>query len=157
MLLYEIDKKIEEAIESLIDAETGEILDVDTFANLQIEHDKAVDGLACYVKNLNAESDAIKAEIDALTQRRKVVNNKIDSYKNQLKTSLNGEKFKSSRVSISYRNTEYIEVSDILKLPQIYLKKPTPEANKTAIKNAIKLGEEVQGAFINTRQLLIIK
>lgn len=56
--LYEIDADIV----NCIDTETGEILDFDSLDALNMERDAKIEGVALYVKQLQAEAEAIKAE-----------------------------------------------------------------------------------------------
>ena len=67
MTLYEINAEIA----SLVDEETGELLDYDRFADLQMERDAKIENMALWVKDLDAEAAAIKAEETALAERRK--------------------------------------------------------------------------------------
>ena len=64
--LYEIDNAIMECI----DPETGEIIDAERLTALQMERDKKIEGVACWVKNLDADAAAYKAEKDAFAARQ---------------------------------------------------------------------------------------
>ena len=67
-------------------------------------------------------------------------------------------KFKTARVQLGFRKSNTVEVPDIDKLDKNYLKiKTEVTADKTAIKDAIKSGKEVQGAFIQTNLNLSVK
>ena len=99
MTLYEIN----EAILNCVDEETGEIIDMEKLDNLQLAFDEKVEGLACWVKELLAEAEAVKKEKDTLANRQKTLENKASSVKNFLSSILNGQKFKTSKVVISYR------------------------------------------------------
>ena len=74
MNLYEINKEML----GCWDAETGEILDEARLDELQIERDEKIENIACWIKNLRAEKDALKAEKEVFAQRQKTVENKID-------------------------------------------------------------------------------
>ena len=63
--IYEIDQQIMQCI----DFETGEIVDAEKLNALQIEKDKKIEGIACWIKNLNAEAQNIKAEGTCRTQK----------------------------------------------------------------------------------------
>ena len=65
MKLYEIDQ----AIESLIDQDTGEVSDFDVFMDLQMAREAKIENVALLIKNLTAEAEAIKAEKNALAER----------------------------------------------------------------------------------------
>ena len=108
MTIYEIDQ----ALLSLIDPDTGEISDFDAFAGLQMEREAKVESMALWVKNLNAEADAIKAERDNLYEREKAARNKADRLKKYLAEILQGEKFSSPKVAISYRKSTAVEIAD---------------------------------------------
>ena len=66
--LYEIDA----AISGCIDAESGEIIDTERLDNLLIERSKKLEGVALWIKNLESDAAAIKAEKNALDRRMKV-------------------------------------------------------------------------------------
>ena len=59
---------------------------------------------------------------------------------------LAGEKFETSRAVCSFRKSQKVEITDLDKIPDDYLRYKTPEPDKTAIKAAIKDGISVEGA-----------
>ena len=77
--------------------------------------------------------------------------------KEYLFSSLAGEKYKSPRVSISYRTTPRVIVDDVLDLPPQFVKFAAPEPKKSDIMAAIKNGEEVRGAHVESNTSIIIK
>ncbi len=159
MSIYDIDS----AIVSLIDAETGEISDEEAFDALQMERDKKVENIGLYFKDLTAEAKAIREEEASLAARRKAVENKAERLKHLLDYALDGDKFSSPRLKVSYRKSSTVELAegfigwaeahadDLL----TYLE---PKPNKTAIKAAIKDGR-VPGdmATIETHENISIK
>lgn len=153
MNLYEIDN----AIMDCVDEETGDIIDEQRLDELQLARDIKIENIACWIKDLNAEAKALKEEKDNLDKRKKVCENKADSLKKYLQNYLGGEKFKTSKCAISYRNSESVEVSDVKLLTDEYLKFAEPTANKTAIKEALKSGEEVAGASLIKKVSIQIK
>jgi predicted transcriptional regulator len=171
MTLYEINAEIADAIESMFDSvneETGEI-DAGTVERLQelkaLQAEKR-DGCGAFLKNEIAELNAIKDEIEKLTARKKIKENRIERLKKYLADDLAAEisetnknpKFESSRVSLSLRSSESVEIMDDLAIPAEFMKiKTTTEPDKTAIKKAIKAGESVSGAVLITKNNLQIK
>ena len=153
MKLYEID----EAIMACIDAETGEIIDADKLDKLTMERDAKIENVALWIKDLKAESEALKAEKMAFAERQKVAENKIESLKKWLAYALDGQDYKSVRASVSFRTSESVEIDDIYAVDENYLRYKEPEADKTAIKNAIKAGQEVAGATLVKSTSVIIK
>ena len=159
MTIYEIDEKIL----NCIDLETGEIIDIDKLNELQLEKDAKIENVACWIKELKAEAEAIKAEKLVLAERQKVAENKAESLKKWLAYALNGEKFKTAKCSVSFRRSESVEVTEegleaLMKEHDELLTYKAPEPNKTAIKNAIKNdGLSVQGVRLECNTSTIIK
>lgn len=153
MNLYEINN----AIMDCVDMETGEIIDIDRLDCLQIERSEKIENIACWIKNLKSDAEQLKVESDNLLQRRRVAENKAESLKTYLQKALEGEKFKTPKVAISYRKTKSVDVNDISQLPEWALKFSDPVPNKTEIKKKIELGQSVPGAEIKEYQSMIIK
>lgn len=153
MNLYEI----ESAILDCIDQETGEIVDIEKLEQLSMERDTKVENIALWIKNLKAESEAYKAEKQSFEQKQRVAENKLSSLKEYLSGYLNGEKFKTTKVSCSFRNSTAVEVSDMSLLPEEFKRYREPEPMKTEIKEAINKGVDVPGAALVSNLSLIIK
>ena len=158
MTIYEIN----EEILNCIDLETGEIIDIDKLNELQLEKDAKIENVACWIKELKAEAEAIKAEKQTLAERQKVAENKAESLKKWLAYALDGQKFKTSKCSISYRKSESVEVTEeglnnLIKEHDELLTYKAPEPNKTAIKQALKDGLSVQGVQLVQNTNTIIK
>ena len=153
MKLYEIDQ----AIMDCIDMETGEIVNEELLNDLQMERDAKIENVALWIKELKAEAEALKAEKLAFAERQKVTENKMESLKKWLAYALNGEKFKTVRASVTFRTTDKVEIADIYKLDENYLRYKEPEADKDAIKKALKAGQEVAGATLVPSTSVIIK
>ena len=160
MTLYEINKAIEETFYSAIDPETGEILSDEALAALdQLEEDRAVkvENIALFVKNLTAEADAIKAEEDRLHARRKTAENRAQWLKDYLNNMLAGEKFKTARCSVSFRNTDSVLITNSASIPSEFLIPQEPKIDKRGISSALKEGKEVEGAELRKNRSIIIK
>ena len=143
MNIYEIDN----AMFSLIDEETGEIKDFEAFEELQMQKEEKIENAALWHKNLIAESKAIREEEKALAERRKSLENKAESLKNFVNRTLNGNKFSTSKVAISYRKSTAVEV----------LTYKQPEPNKTVIKGMLQGGFDIPHAELVERNNMSIK
>lgn len=161
MTLYEINQ----AILDTIDPETGEIVDVEKLSELQMEREQKLEGVALWVKNLNAEAEAYKAEKEAFAEREKAAKNKAESLKKWLAYALNGEKMSTQKVAISFRKSESVEIEDeerVITYAQKngrddLLSYKAPTVNKSAIKAVIKTGKEIPGAVLVEKQNIQIK
>lgn len=152
MTLYEIDS----AIMGCMDEETGEIIE-GAMEELELDNIQKAENIALSIKNDTAMAKALKDEIDKLTQRLRTCNNSIDSKKKYLPYLLEDKKLKTARVSVSYRNSESVAIDDLGSLTEEYIRIPEPQADKTAIKKAIKAGKEVAGAHIETSKSVIVR
>ena len=151
--LYEIDAAILECV----DNETGEILDGERLAELQMERDQKIESVALWYKHLLSDAAQYKAEKDAFAEKEKKAKKKAEDLKVWLAEALAGEKFKTIRVGISYRKSEQAVVDDLFAIDENYLKYKDPEPDLVAIKAAIKAGEAIQGCHIEERQNIQIK
>lgn len=155
--LYEIEQEIM----SCVDMETGEIIDFEKLDALTIERDSKIENLALWVKNLEADAQAYKAEKDSFAQKQKVAENKAKSIKEYLSRYLSGNAFKTTRVNVGFRKSESVDVFSMEALMEYgnadYLKYKDPEADKTAIKNAIKAGANIPGCVLVEKQNIQIK
>ena len=152
--LYEIN----EHLLNLTDSETGEITDWSAFEALQLARDEKIENIALYHKNLLAEAAALKAEEKSFAERRKRAENKAESLKRYLDSALQGQKFTSTKVAISYRKSTSVEV-DETKLPANWLREipATHVVDKVEIAKALKAGETVEGATLITNNNIQIK
>lgn len=146
MRLYEINAEID----NCIDYETGEILDIEKFQELQIEKEHKLEAIALVYKNAIAESKMVSDEMKSLKARKEKCDNLANKMKEMLYNELQGEKFMTSKVEISFKKSTTTEVIDLAGIPKQYIKtKIERTADKTAIKNAIKSGEKNKRCKIN--------
>lgn len=160
--LYELDQAVLTVLDGglVYDAESGEIYwDEDNFDQLEIERNDKMESVALYIKSLDAEASAIRAEEKALADRRSIKERKAERLRDYLTRSMENfgdTKLETPRVALSFRKSESVEIADESLLPPCYCKtKVTPD--KTAIKKAIKAGEVINGASLVERQNLQIK
>ena len=150
MNIYEIDS----AILALIDPETGEVLDNEAFDSLQMERDEKIENVACWLKNTDAEAKAIRNEELELAKRRKALESRSDRLKAYLGYALNGNKFSTAKCSVSFRNTQSVDVTDAEATiawarsngHQECIKETAPTISKSELAKVLKDGVEVPGA-----------
>lgn len=160
MNLYEINKEIEEAINECLDFETGEIVSPEKLEKLQVELNKKREGVALYIKNTLPEIKAIEDEIKKLTARKKVKINFVEWLKKSLVDDMqkhNISKFETSKVYISFRKSEALDITSIAHIPEIYIIRQQPKIDKTGLKKLIKSGEKIEGVEIIEKQNIQIK
>ena len=151
--LYELEGMLRD-FELDIDMETGEILNADELDALQMERDKKIEQYALWYKNLDAELEACKRERQSFEKREKRAKRSMEWIKSQLDATLSGQQFKTDKVVIKYRKSESVELDDdFISQHQTDDRFIITEykASKSAVKEAIKNGEEVKGAQIITK------
>ena len=160
--LYEINQDILDCV----DMETGEILDVEKLDALQMERSAKLEGVALWVKDLKAEAEAVKAEADKLTARKKALDNKMESLKAWLMYALRGEKLKTPRCNVYQTHNQKLNVPDeaglisflqTLNDPDRFLRFREPELRKDEIKKALKDGTIIPGAELEETESVVIK
>ena len=156
MRLYEIDREME----ACIDWETGEIIDVERLDALQMERTAKLEGVACWIKNLEADAKALKAEEDALYKRRIAAQRKVEDLKAWLAEALQGQALTTPKAAVSFRKSERLKVNDEEGLiswamysdAEEFLNYRVPTLNSAAIKQALKEGRDIPFVEIEKRQ-----
>ena len=161
MTLYDINSAILACYTEVVDPETGEIseevFDQDLLEGLKIQLAEKVDNIACWIKNLAAEAEAMKAEEAKLAKRRKAAERKAESLKQYLAYACAGQRFRGIRSDVQFRATTSVEVDDLEKLPEQFLKiKTTVEADKIGLKKALQKGA-IPGAHLESGMATVIK
>lgn len=152
MNLYQIDQQIL----NCIDAETGEIFDIEAFEALNIERNIKIENLLLWLKNLNAEAAALQAEKLAFAKRQTVCENQIERIKNYITDALGGNEFETARVKASFRKSDELIMAEGATIPTEFQKHKI-ELDKAGIKAAIKGGKSFDGFMLQIKQNLQIK
>lgn len=160
MKLYEINQEIERIMSLATD--TGELPDdaYEQIMALSVEEGEKLESVGLWVKNTQAESYAIKAEIDNLSQRRKALENRLESTKTFIGNYLevtNRRKIETPRVIMSLRASQAVVLDDEKAIPEMYLIPQEPKISKQDIKRDLSAGLLVAGARLETRQNVQVK
>ena len=160
--LYNIEQNYLNLVENLI--ENGGELTPELETELEITKQDLQNKGICYgfiVKELEGNIDLIDLEIKRLNALKKPLVNSIDRLKNNLSQAMQMfevTELKTPLLKINFRKSESVEIEDLALLDSNYIKVVTTKtADKVAIKDAIKQGENVQGAVLVTNQNLQIK
>lgn len=157
MTLYDIDKALMD-FEFEVDEETGEILNAADLDELKMAREDKIENLGLYIKNLEAEKEAVKHEKDNFADREKRLGKKIDGLKGYLTYALDGQKFSTPKVAVSFRKSESVHITDEYLIPDEYklftvVKKP----DKGVIKKALKDGKEIMGVELVEKQNISVR
>ena len=143
---------------------TGEIIDTDALDALEMERSKKIEQIALWIKNLLSDAKASREEEKALADIRHAAERKAESLTQYLALCLNGEKFSTPRCKISYRTSTAVALEDPVKAlewckehAESAIKYADPTLDKTALRDLLKAGVEIDGAALETRSNLQIK
>lgn len=160
MTLYEINA----AIAGCVDVETGEIIDFDRLDELALAREEKLENIALYIKNIDAFCADIREEEKALAARRKTKENEAARLREYLAHNLDGQKFETPRVKLSWRASAGVKVTEERELRQWLaqnhpdcLKYKLPEISLDGVKGLLKLGEIIPGVVLEQRNNLQMK
>lgn len=116
--------------------------------------------LACLIKNIEAEAEAVKAEEKKLSDRRKGGERKAEWLRSYLANNMEpGTNLKDPRAVIGWRKSTAVEVAIKPELLPENLRrtKVIVEADKTLIKTHLEAGQTIDGCTLVQRYNLQIK
>lgn len=154
--LYELTGVYQQIYDMDMDDETK----LDTLESIDWteDYENKVENYIKVMKNLDADIEARKNEIDRLKKLNDVDKSKKERMKTDLATSMEltgHEKVDTTLFKVSFRKSEAVEVDDLL-LPEAY-KVATWKADKKRLKEDLKNGLEILGAELVERKNLNIR
>ena len=172
MTLYEINAQFTEAIElyengvdEIVDTETGEVKSLaDVLAELNMSRDEKIENTVRYIKNLRADSEAVRAEAANLIERADRFDKKAEQLESYLLSQLGDcKKLETPLYTVKVRTSKSTccptDEEAIQRLPEGFWNikttvKVTPD--KKAIKAALEKGEKLEGCSIVENKRLSI-
>lgn len=154
--LYQIGKEFQELA---VLAETADedmaVAIHDTMGAIQAEFEDKGKAIAMLALNIDGDLEAIQSQIDRLTERKRIINNRKEALKEYLRTNMEASgitKISHPLFTISLGKGRPIVVVDNEKdIPDDYMNvKVTSLPDKSMIAKAIKEGVEVPGAHSET-------
>ena len=167
MKLYELTHDYLAFMQAIENDEIPEEAIADTLEAITAEIEDKADNIACLLKNLDAEVVAIKAEETRLAERRKAKEKYHERLKAYLSDTLQAaglNKIETARNKITFRKSESVEIAN----EEAFIKWASekrddlltfsaPKVNKTAIKSALKEGDEIVGVQLVSKNNIQIK
>lgn len=162
--LYEITEDYMKLLEMMEDPELDPQTLADTMEGIEGELEIKAESYAKVMRNLEADILGIDAEVERLSARKKAIKNNIARMKEALQLAMEKTgktKFKTELFSFGIQKSAPAVIVDeqyIENIPERFLKYSEPTINKTAIKEAINAGEDLDGiAHLEQKQSLRIK
>jgi len=164
MNLFEINDAIQRCVKlesgTIVDMETGEVIDTEALDQLVMDRDTKIRNIACWIRNLESDEKQLEEQEHIFRDRKNAAKRKKESLKSYLAAFLNGAKWKNKEVSISWRKSDPVVITDITKISKYYLKErrlTEDDFNKTLIKSDLKNGLTIDGAQIVSKNNIQIK
>jgi len=158
--LYEIAGMYRQVLEMEPESEDEFGAMMTALDEIQAELSEKADNIVRYMRNLNAEAEALKAEETALYKKRKAVENKAERLKAYLaaQMTLCGLKeLKAGLFKLRFQpTTPAISIIDESAVPEKFHRVKI-EIDRLAIRDALKAGEEVPGIKIERGETLVIR
>lgn len=160
--LYEINEYIERVLdetytmkiddENAVDKATGEVFSVVEKLNaLEIEKNEKIKSVAVYFDDMVAKLDNLKNKIDMLTKSKKTLEREIEGLQSYILFATDNKGFKDDEIEVKVKESKRCDFTDETLIPEKFIKTEIKKsASKTEITKAIKAGEEVPGAVLNT-------
>ena len=164
MELYKINQHYLDVIEQgySFDEETGEVLfDASNLDALEDSFKEKVDNIVCYIKDLEALSNAIKAEEKALSDRRKATEQKVERLREYILQALEMRemsKYETAKCKLSFRKSQSANIVDESKINDMYfVEKVERKLDKKLILADLKDGKKIEGCELLVKNNLQIK
>jgi hypothetical protein len=152
LTLYEIAAEYRTDLEKLADLDLDDQTLSDTLDSMGGELQTKAQSVACFIRNLEATAAAIKDAEAQMAARRKSLENRAGRVKDYLHASMKVagvEKIECPLFRLSVKhNPASVEVYQPELIPPQFMRQPEPpppSPDKTAIKDALKAGQDVPG------------
>ena len=161
MQLYNLTDNYQQLLDYIDSTEElDESLLVDTLESIDEAFEDKIISIAYVIKNNDADIDTISNEIrrlQKLKQTKVNANGRLKDYAKDNMLQLDKTKIKGDLFNVSVRNNaESVEILNESALPEDAFK-VTRTPDKTAIKEALKNGHDVDGATLKRTQSLQIR
>lgn len=161
MNLYTLTESYRNLLELTENEEVQQEVLEESLKDLEDDINTKVENIAKVIKTLNAESKVLDEEVKRLANRKKILNNRIDSLKTYVLGNMNAlglKKVKGAILSVSITEPKSTQIYSENLIPNEYKEEIiTFKIDKTAIKKAINEGLEVPGAKLITNESITIR
>ena len=151
--LYEIKQDILDCI----DMETGEIIDPDKLAQLQLDKHDKLHNIGLLYLNMRADMEQYKAEKERFAAKEKACKRTMEWAKETLARELNGMKMKETEFSVSYRTSDPLEIEEGASIPTEYLIPQEPRIDREGLRKALRAGAVIEGCKLGNKLNIQIK
>lgn len=162
---YELPELFRAALDRAVDPDTGELTEAgiaEIHALTAAAQSSAAD-LACYIRELELEADAVKATAAAAAERASRLTARASKWRGYLLETLEMagiDRVKDPRITVAIqKNPPSVHIADDAIIPPEYCREIPAriEPDKTALKTILKLGAVIPGVELVATARLAIK
>ena len=164
MNLYELNQNFNNLVSVLENTEDENIKELikNSMDQLALETNEKIENIIKYIKNLEAEAEALEKESKRLNDRKIRTLKKVDNLKGYLKdftSSLESKKYNTGIFNISIRkNAASVVIDNEFLVPDEFCKTEViRKVDKVALKEKLKAGEVIEGVKLQQTESIIIK
>ena len=163
MTLYKIKEDYKRLLQLAEDPETDPEVFADTLEGLDGELEVKAEGYGIVLKQLEGDIALLESEIERLADKKTKIEARIENMRNSLFSAMKETEkaeIKTGLFNFQIKNNPPHVVLDVPaeNVPERFItEKVTRNISKTAIKNAIKDGEEIDFAHLEQDEKLVIK
>lgn len=158
-------KAVFDELESLVDLESGEIVDPEQYdilkarlTEIEGDRDEKIRNTIRYYKSQDIYLKGLEAEAKRIADEKAKVKRTMERVKKLIEWETGGKPLKDPEFTVSYRRTKSVQILDIDQIPDVYMRsKTTIEPDKTSIKQAIQDGEIIPGAELVENTSITVK
>ena len=161
--LYLLAQEYRDTALALADLDLDAQTVADTLESIGGELEHKAQNIAYVIRSIDADGEACRAWAAQAEGRSKALHARANSLRAYLASAMQAcaiTKISGPGVALSFRASHAVVVDEPALIPQAYMRQaevPPPAPDKTALMAAMKLGELIPGAHIETRQTLQIK
>jgi hypothetical protein len=160
--LYQIADDYQEAFNKLEELDFDQQTIEDSLSLIKTDFDSKAINVGSFVKNLESNIKAMRDAESSIANRRKILQNKIDSIKEYLKTNM--EKCGITHIHSPYfdiklkKNPQSLQLLNEVNIPMEYFEKVTiTHLDKAKIKEDLKQGIKINGCSLVQNNRVEIK
>lgn len=164
LALYQLADEFSAAADRVADLDLPPEVVADTLESMALPFEGKARAVAAFARNLEATADQIKQARRAMERREEAILSRAKHVRDYLLTNMlrcEITRIEHPEFVIAVRaNPESVVIDDERQIPLEYMRQPEPPPpapDKTAIKSALKAGQDVPGARIVKTQRLEIK
>ena len=159
--LYELTENYSNLLELLDNSDVPQDVIQKSLDSVAEDIEVKAENIAKLIKSIESDVNGLKAEEKRLADRRKTLENRVESLKGYLFTNMRAtkhEKIKGSIFTLAIaKNPPSVNIKDLKGIPQTYFLPQEPVLDKKTLLNDLKEGKTIEGAELKQSESIRIR